>query len=249
MSERPQYGADGFPYIVGLSAAALVLLAGGVSSILAAHGAARIAGFVACALGLVCTVPAFLGIRYVKQGKFALRDSMLTYVSWRGDEVVADFGAGAGLLGIGAAKKCAGPVYCIDLFISKDLSGNSAQRLNDNARIELVTDRIIVQQRDVRDCGLPDGSVDVVLSTLCVHNIADRAEREKVLVEMARIVRDGGRVIISDLANVDDEYVPQLRSLGFTIEDVVKVGGSFPPQRLLIASAPNSLSTPTTETI
>jgi len=44
-------------------------------------------------------------------------------------------------------------------------------------------------------------------------------------------------VVISDLAHVDDEYAPHLRSLGFGVVRSERVR-YFPPQRLLVARRP-----------
>ena len=195
-----RYGVGGWPYVAGLSAAAagLAVTAGvlrrrPVTAALLAAGAAAAA------------IPAALGARYVLAGKLSLRDRLLAEIAWRGDEVVADLGARAGLLAVGAARRTTGTVHAIDLFIGKDLLGNSERRLRANAAFEGVADRIQVHRQDVRATGLPAGSVDVVFSSLCLHNLGSQADRRAALDEIMRILRPGGTVVISDLAHVDDE--------------------------------------------
>jgi arsenite methyltransferase len=233
---RPRYGADGFPYIVGLSAAALIFGALGVLGLTSSHGRLRTAAAVSLLVGFLAAVPAALGMRYVVRGKFLLRDTLLSYASIQPGDVAADFGAGAGLLGIGAAKLGAARVHCIDLFIAKDLSANSKERLLSNALIEGVHDRVELRELDVRDTGLEGESVDVALSTLCIHNLPDANDRRLVLQEMVRVLRPGGRIVISDLAHVNDEYAPLLRSWGLSIDRSEKARATFPPQRLLVAT-------------
>ena len=235
---RPSYGVDGFPYVVGLSVAAVVFLAAGLIGLSVAVGFGRALAGVAVLLGIAAAVPAALGIRYVTVGKFTLRDTLLSTITWTGQEAVADLGSGAGLLGIGAATRTSGTVHCIDLFIGKDLSGNTAQRLIRNAELAGVAARIDVRIEDVSAMTLPDNSVDVVLSALCLHNILDSQKRHAALVEIDRILRPGGRVAISDLAHVEDEYAPQLQALGFTIDPVARAADTFPPQRILTARKP-----------
>jgi arsenite methyltransferase len=111
---RPRYGVDGFPYVVALSVTAALLPAGA----LALRRGTRQRGLAAAALavGAAAAVPAALGIRYTARGKSALRERVLDAVRWRGDETVVDLGAGAGLLGLGAAGRTAGVVHCVDLF-------------------------------------------------------------------------------------------------------------------------------------
>jgi ubiquinone/menaquinone biosynthesis C-methylase UbiE len=53
---------------------------------------------------------------------------------------------------------------------------------------------------------IPDSSVDVVVSN-CVLNLVDATEKEKLFAEIFRVLRPGGRAVISDI--VSDEPVPQ----------------------------------------
>lgn len=234
-SDRPRYGVDGFPYLIGVSAAAAALLAAGVLGLL--RGRRGPAG-VALAAGAVAALPAALGLRYVTCGKFDLRDRMLDALTWRGDETVVDLGAGAGLLGLAAATRTSGTVHCVDLFVAKDLSGNSPERLRGNAEALGVAGRVHVHRADVRATGLPAASVDVVLSSLCLHNLADPAARSAAWDEVCRILRPGGTVVVSDLAHVDAEYAPHLERAGFALLRQERVPRTFPPQRLLVARRP-----------
>lgn len=53
---------------------------------------------------------------------------------------------------------------------------------------------------------IPDGSVDVVVSN-CVLNLVDAADKKELFREIARVLRPGGRAVISDI--VSDEPVPE----------------------------------------
>jgi ubiquinone/menaquinone biosynthesis C-methylase UbiE len=53
---------------------------------------------------------------------------------------------------------------------------------------------------------IPDGSIDVVVSN-CVLNLVAPAEKEKLFAEIHRVLKVGGRAVISDI--VCDEPVPQ----------------------------------------
>jgi arsenite methyltransferase len=52
---------------------------------------------------------------------------------------------------------------------------------------------------------IPDGSVDVVVSN-CVLNLVDGREKARLFQEIHRVLRSGGRAVISDI--VSDEEVP-----------------------------------------
>ena len=233
---RPRYGVDGFPYLAGLGTATIALGVPALAGVSTGRGLPRRVSWLALAIAVATGVPTVLGLRYVLSGKTALRDRMLAAVPWRGDDVVVDLGAGAGLLGIGAAARTTGVVHCVDLFIGKDLSGNSPRRLLANATIVGVAERIDLIREDVRRTTLADHSVDVVLSALCLHNIPTPEGRRDALTEIARILRPGGTVVISDLAHVQDEYVPGLTHLGLDVRSTTSVPRTFPPQHMLIAT-------------
>lgn len=232
-----RYGADGFPYLVGFGATMIGSTIFGCAR-LRRRGAADRLVLGTVAVGVAASVPTFLGLRYVTRGKIALRDRMLDSIQWRGDEQVADLGAGRGLLGIGAARRTQGTVHCVDLFIAKDLLGNSPDRLMINARRVGVAEQVEIRREDVKSVGLGDASVDVVLSALCLHNLNDAHDRAAALSEAIRIVKPRGTIVISDLAHVDDEYAPVLKQAGFEVRIDAPVRNTFPPQRLLVALAP-----------
>jgi arsenite methyltransferase len=122
--------------------------------------------------GILCLIEGVLMIIYAKHGKFLHRDRMLGMLNWKGDEQVLDVGAGRGLLMIGAAKKLTtGKAVGIDIWSTKDLSGNAMEKTLRNADLEGVRNKIDVQSGDASAMKFPDASFDVVVSNLCIHNI------------------------------------------------------------------------------
>lgn len=63
-----------------------------------------------------------------------------------------------------------------------------------------------IRQQSRQQPMIPDQSVDVVLSN-CVLNLVDPADRIQMIREIHRVLKPGGRVVISDI--VSDEPVPQ----------------------------------------
>jgi ubiquinone/menaquinone biosynthesis C-methylase UbiE len=151
---------------------------------------------------------------YSLAGKFHHRDRILAKVPWAGTETVLDVGTGRGLLLIGAARHLTtGHATGIDIWSAEDLSGNVPEAVLTNIALEGVVDKTTVKSEDARRMSFPDGSFDVVLSNLCLHNIYERPGRSRAWHEIARVLKSGGMAVISDY-KLMAEYksrVPRLR--------------------------------------
>ncbi len=142
-------------------------------------------------------------IVYALMGKHRLRDYMLSQISWQGNEHVLDIGTGRGLLAIGAAKFLRrGKVTAIDIWRKGDLSGNGKDAAIQNAMDEEVTERIEFIEANAVQIPLPDVSVDVVLSVLCLHNIETTEGQAAACREIARVLKRGGTAMIADYTGV-----------------------------------------------
>jgi ubiquinone/menaquinone biosynthesis C-methylase UbiE len=115
---------------------------------------------------------------------------------------VLDVGTGRGLLLISAARRLTtGTATGIDVWSTKDLSGNSLERTQANIDIEGVRDKVDLKSDDARKLSFPDASFDVILSNLCVHNIPEAEGRAQACREIARVLKPGGTALISDFIN------------------------------------------------
>lgn len=212
---KPDYGIDA-PGIIRI-----LVLIGIVLFILAPFLPAVAVGPVTFALrssaiwtATACLLEALTMMFYSKVGKFRHRDRMLARVKWSGHEQVLDVGTGRGLLLIGAAKKLtSGRAVGIDIWSKKDLSGNSLKKTLRNLEIEGVSGLTDVVSGDAADMQFPDESFDVVLSNLCIHNIPSREGRERACREIVRVLRPGGKALVSDFMNTA-HYVKAFQAVG-----------------------------------
>ena len=81
--------------------------------------------------------------------------------------------------------------------------------------LEGVSARVEIRNDDATALTFPDASFDVVLSNLCIHNIPTRVGRDRACREIVRVLKPGGRAIISDFKNSAD-YLTAFQSEGAT---------------------------------
>ena len=121
-------------------------------------------------------------------------------------ETVLDLGSGTGKICFIAAQ-VVGPTGTV---IGVDMTPEMLEVARRNAPI--VADRLGFANVEFRE-GLiqnlkpivESGSVDVVVSN-CVLNLVDTASRQQLFAELHRVLREGGRAVISDI--VSDQEVP-----------------------------------------
>jgi SAM-dependent methyltransferase len=213
----PDYGIDAPRAVSVLFVLSAIGL--GVAALLYGFGlwhifAVQIAG-IALVLGAIdLLIVAFAMLWYSRIGKMRLRDRLLDLIAWKGDERVLDIGCGRGLLLIGAAHRLSnGKVAGVDIWSNVDLSGNRPEATLENARRAGVVDRVEVHNADAQRLPFADGSFDVVISSLVLHNIPSREGRQQAVREIARVLKTGGRIAVLDLRHTGD-YVRVLRECG-----------------------------------
>jgi SAM-dependent methyltransferase len=186
--------------------------------------AARLLGVLG-SIGVVFLATGAVMVWSSRVAKLGLRDRLLDSLGLKGDEKVLDVGCGRGLLAIGAAKRLkTGRVTGIDRWSAEDLSGNSPDAAKENAKMEGVADKVRIENGDARKLVYPDGNFDVVVSSLVIHNIPERSEREQAVREVFRVLKPGGRLLIYDIFRTA-EYAGVLRDAG--AKDVTLSGTSF----------------------
>lgn len=215
---KADYGYDGDYRAVSASTVATIV---GTVSVGLLASAARslvrgkpVAAAVTGGTGASIATTAAFFIHATRVGKFEVWAEILEGLGLRGDETLLDLGCGRGAVLLAAAKLLPhGRAIGVDIWRA-DQTDNSMQNTMRNAELEGVADRVEVRTADITELPFDDNSIDVIVSSLVVHNIPSAEARAKAISEAARVLRPGGRLAVADLW-ATGHHVRQLRALGW----------------------------------
>jgi arsenite methyltransferase len=157
---------------------------------------------------------AFSFFHSTRRGKLQVWDEILDGLRLRGDEQVLDIGCGRGAVLTAVARRLkSGRVTGVDLWSTHDQSGNARDVTLRNASLEGVRERVDIETGDMRALPFPDGTFEVVVSSLAIHNLRTNADRARAVAEAWRVLKPGGRLVIADI-RATARYVRTLRELG-----------------------------------
>jgi len=209
---RGDYGYDAPYALLMFAALGAASLAAAVAAWWTHRGpAAALAGYGAFFLANAASF-----LYTTRRGKFLVWEEILDQLHLAGGERVLDMGCGRGAVLTAVARRLTtGRVTGIDLWSSRDQSGNSLDTTLRNAAVEGVADRVEIQTGDMRALPFPDLSFGVVVSSLAIHNIHSKDDRARAVAEAWRVLEPGGRLAIADI-RASAHYARTLHALGAT---------------------------------
>ncbi|HEY5247603.1 MAG TPA: class I SAM-dependent methyltransferase, partial [Dermatophilaceae bacterium] len=148
------------------------------------------------------------------RGKLVVWGREIDALDLAGTEQVLDLGCGRGAVLLTIARRLTtGTAIGLDSWRAKDQSGNTEAATRRNAAAEGLTDRVDLVTGDLRALPFDDASFDLVVSSLALHNIPGKDDRENAVMEALRVLRPGGRLLLADALHTD-AYATTAREAG-----------------------------------
>ena len=214
MQGKPRFGIDAPTLVLGFALGGPLLLALGLA------GTGRLSPSLAGTLiltGVVMAAEAALMTLSSRYGKRIVAARMIDSLQLRGDEEVLDVGCGRGLLLLDVARRLPrGRAIGIDLWSTRDQSGNAAAATARNAELAGLRERVQIDTGDMRHLPYADASFDAIVSSLAIHNLPTETEREQAVREIARVLRPGGQLALLDFRHTA-RYAQVLREAGLAV--------------------------------
>ena len=227
-ARRGEYGFDApyAPILMALNGTCLLALS--VTQLWLGEGRHAMVRAAALGVGALCQfLIAGIYVYFTRAGKFAVWADLLDRLDLKGDERLLDIGCGRGAVLLMAAQRLPrGRAVGVDVWSTMDQSGNAEQVTRRNAVLEGVAERVELHTVDMRQLPFDDGSFDVVVSSLAIHNVPGAGERARALREAARVLKKGGKLAIADVRHTR-AYASELEACGLKVTERRSLGGRF----------------------
>ncbi|MBD8872523.1 class I SAM-dependent methyltransferase [Rhodanobacter sp. DHB23] len=209
--DQPRFGIDAPTLVLGFAIGGPLLVAlsfiDWLAQVQALLWTIRNTGLVLCLEAILMTLSSLYGKRILLR-------RMVDSLALRGDEQALDVGCGRGMLLLETASRLPrGRVTGLDLWSTRDQSGNAAAATARNAELAGLRERVQIDTGDMRQLPYADASFDVIVSSLAIHNLPTETDREQAVREIVRVLKPGGQVALLDFRRTA-HYAQTLREAG-----------------------------------
>ena len=132
-----------------------------------------------------------------------IRDILLTELNLQGPERVLDVGCGTGFFLIGMAERLkSGRAIGLEPWAVRERTGPDITHTEENTRRANVADLVELHAGEYHQLPFPDASMDAVVCGWPSRKQPTADIMEKVIPELWRVLKSGGRICLVDVANI-----------------------------------------------
>lgn len=201
------YGVDA-PYVPALS------FVGGVAMVVYGFVQVGFSRWITFAIALLLFLQVISYMYTTTKGKFVLWERLFAALDLPATARILDVGCGRGMVvitGLRALPQASG--VGVDLWRSRDQSGNDPETTTANAAANGVAKRLELRTEDMSAMKVTPGSFDVVTANVAIQNLKDRDLRRKTIDQMYAAAKPGGKIMIVDIQYVR-QYAEDLSAAG-----------------------------------
>lgn len=169
------------------------------------------------------------GLKYMHTsiiGKYRIMKSIVNSIHLKKDSKILDAGCGHGAFMLQFNRQAANisEIIGIDIWSNKDQGSNSiaaTQKIMENSNL---ADKVKLKTANILDMPFNDNEFDLIVSSLVLHNIKPFEKRKVALVNIARVQKQKGQLVIMDIGYETSKYVRILKDLGYQNVNIANTG-------------------------
>lgn len=171
----------------------------------------------------------FFGLKYMHTsivGKYKIMQAIVNNIHLKKDSKILDAGCGHGAFMLQFNKQAASisEIIGIDIWSNKDQGSNSieaTQKIMDSSNL---ANKAKLKTADILDMPFSDNEFDLIISSLVLHNIKPFEKRKKALINIARVQKPKGQLVIMDIGYETSKYVRILKELEYQNINIMNAG-------------------------
>lgn len=152
--------------------------------------------------------------------------SIVNSIHLKKDSKILDAGCGHGAFMLQFNRQAANisEIIGIDIWSNKDQGSNSiaaTQKIMENSNL---ADKVKLKTANILNMPFNDNEFDLIVSSLVLHNIKPFEKRKAALVNIARVQKQKGQLVIMDIGYETSKYVRILKDLGYQNVNIANTG-------------------------
>ncbi|MFT8459920.1 MAG: class I SAM-dependent methyltransferase [Liquorilactobacillus ghanensis] len=178
---------------------------------------------------IIVLVLILCGLKYMHTSiicKYEIMQSIVNNIHLKNDSKILDAGCGHDAFMLQFNKQAASisEIIGIDIWSNKDQGSNSIEATQKIIDSSNLSNKVKLKTANILDMPFNDNEFDLIISSLVLHNIKPFEKRKEALVNIARVQKQKGQLVIMDIGYETSKYVRILKDLGYQNVNIVNTG-------------------------